>query len=322
MLLDVLRFYREAPRLLADETSPGPSLGEYLETNRYSAGFINRHIMPLGAAVWSTDPRALFDFPAAVFLRFFHNHGLLQMRNRPQWRVISGGSARYVEKLTAPFRDRVRLSSPVESIRRTARHVDVRARGTWERFDAIVIASHGDQALRMLSDPTAREREIVGSFRTQRNVAVLHTDDSILPRCRRAWAAWNYHLLSVDEQQVALTYNMNTLQGIDAPVQFCVTLNHSDSIDESKVLKRITYEHPIYTAQTVAAQQRQAEVNGVNRTYFCGAYWGYGFHEDGVTSALRVCELIADATAARNSPISRPASPQRHPAPHAMEIAG
>jgi uncharacterized protein len=322
MLLDILRFYREAPRLLADETSPGPSLGEYLETNRYSAEFIDLHIMPLGAAVWSTDPRALFDFPAALFLRFFHNHGLLQMRNRPQWRVISGGSARYVEKLTAPFRDRIRLNSPVESIRRTARHVEVRARGTWERFDTIVIASHGDQALRMLSDPTAREREIVGSFRTQRNIAVLHTDDSILPRCRRAWAAWNYHLLSVDEQQVALTYNMNTLQGIDAPVQFCVTLNHSDSIDAPKVLRRITYEHPIYTAQTAAAQKRQAEANGVNRTYFCGAYWGYGFHEDGVTSALRVCEMIGDATGAGSSPILRPASPQRHPAPHAMEIAG
>ena len=183
MLLDILRFYREAPRLLADESSPGPSLGEYLETNRYSAEFINRHIMPLGAAVWSTDPRALFDFPAAVFLRFFHNHGLLQMRNRPQWRVISGGSARYVEKLTAPFRDRIRLNSPVESIRRTARHVDVRARGTWERFDTIVIASHGDQALRMLSDPTAREREIVGSFRTQRNVAYCIPTT---PSCRAA----------------------------------------------------------------------------------------------------------------------------------------
>jgi len=317
MLLDILRFYREAPRILADEASPAPSLGEYLESNRYSGEFINRHIMPLGSAVWSTDPRALFDFPAKVFLRFLQNHGLLQMRNRPQWRVISGGSARYVEKLTAPFRDCIRLSSPVESIRRDDRQVYVRARGTWERFDAIVLASHGDQALRMLADPTPREREIMGSFRTQSNLAVLHTDDSILPRCRRAWAAWNYHLLSVEEQRVALTYNMNTLQGIDAPVQFCVTLNHSDCIDESKVIKRISYEHPIYTAETVAAQKRYVEVNGINRTYFCGAYWGYGFHEDGVKSALRVCEMIG--AVGKGSSIVEPAKALREPAQSAME---
>ena len=243
------------------------------------------------------------------------------MKNRPQWRVIAGGSKRYLEKLTAPFRDRIRLSSAVESIRRNAHHVEIRARGTWERFDTIVIASHGDQALRMLADPTLRECEILGSFRTQRNVAILHTDDSILPRCKRAWAAWNYHLISAGEQRVALTYNMNTLQGIDAPVQFCVTLNHSDFVDASKVLRRITYEHPVYTAETVAAQKRYAEVNGVNRTYFCGAYWGYGFHEDGVKSALRVCEMIRVASTAKSSPLARAVHMVRDPAHSAMEVA-
>jgi len=297
MLSDILRFYREAPRLLAVENSTGPSLGEYLESNHYSGEFIKRHIMPLGSAIWSTDPSAMFDFPAALFLRFFHNHGLLQMKDRPQWRVISGGSARYVEKLTAPFRDRIKLNTRVDSIRRTANSVEVKTRGAWERFDSIAIASHGDHALRMLADPSPIEREILGSFRTQSNATVLHTDDSVLPRTRRARAAWNYHLISAEDQRVAITYNMNVLQRIDAPVNFCVTLNHSDSIDPSKIIKRINYEHPVYDAKAIAAQKRHAEVNGVNRTYYCGAYWGYGFHEDGVKSALRVCAMIRDAAA-------------------------
>lgn len=286
MLRDILRFNRQAPSLL-QSCDDSLSLGDYLQQQAYGHEFIERYIIPMGAAIWSTDPARMQTFPAYSFVRFFHNHGLLSVADRPTWYVIKGGSNQYVKKLIQPFRDRIRLNSRVESIRRFPGHVEITPRNQpTECFDAVFIASHSDQALAMLSDATKQEQEILGAIPYQENTAVLHTDKTILPERRLAWAAWNYHLLQESSSRVALTYNMNILQGLDTPEQFCVTLNNDSAIDESRIIKRMRYHHPVYTPTGMAAQQRQKEINGTNRTYFCGAYWRYGFHEDGVVSAL------------------------------------
>ncbi|MDQ6619435.1 MAG: FAD-dependent oxidoreductase [Pseudomonadota bacterium] len=298
MIRDILRFNREAPGLL--ETDTDIALGTYLAERRYSAEFIGDYLLPMGAAIWSTESRRVLDFPARYFVRFFHNHGMLSVNDRPQWRAIRGGSARYVEKLVARFRDRIRLNTPVESVRRLPDRVIVRTRGgDTQAFDAAFIACHSDQALRLLADPSGVEREVLGAIRYQENEAVLHTDTSLLPRTRKAWAAWNYHVLPQASERVALTYNMNILQTLSAPETFCVTLNRTESIDPRRIIRRITYHHPMYTPPAVAAQQRQAEVNGVNRTYYCGAYWRYGFHEDGVVSALNALQHFDEASHAQ-----------------------
>lgn len=280
MLAEIVRFNREAPRLLASPDSP--TLGEYLAANKYSRAFIGDYLVPMGAAIWSTEPGLMFGFPARFFMRFLANHGMLSIDDRPQWRVIQGGSARYVEKLVAPFRQRIRLNTPVRSVRRTRDAVLVDG----ERFDSTFIACHSDQALRMLSDPSPSEREVLGAIRYQKNEAVLHTDTAILPRRRRAWAAWNYHVLPEHEGPVALTYNMNILQSLHASETYCVTLNRTKDIDPARILKRLVYHHPLFTPAAVAAQKRHSELNGARRTYYCGAYWRFGFHEDGVVSAL------------------------------------
>jgi predicted NAD/FAD-binding protein len=288
MLADILRFYRESPELLQSEDDT-TTLGEYLERNGYSRPFLDLHILPLGGAIWSTSAEEMFGFPARYFVRFFHQHGFLQIRNRPQWRVIKGGSHRYVEALTGPFRRRIRLSTPVKSVSRGAGGVTVVLDdGRQEHFDAVVLATHSDGALGLLSDPSDREREILGAIHYQANETVLHTDESLLPRRRRAWASWNAHLPAEEAGRVTITYNMNILQSLDSPRTFCVTLNRGDEIDPRAVLKRMVYHHPKYTPEAVSAQRRHSEINGVNRTYYCGAYWGFGFHEDGVNSALAV----------------------------------
>jgi predicted NAD/FAD-binding protein len=214
------------------------------------------------------------------------NHGLLSVSNRPVWRVIQGGSQRYVEKLTAPFAGRIRSNTPVLGLRRHASHVDVRLAGGCERFDAVFLACHSDQALHLLDAPTALETEVLGAIPYQANEAVLHTDTRLLPKRRGAWAAWNYLMPNGPGGRVSLTYNMNILQGLDAPETLCVTLNASDQIDPARILKRISYQHPLFTPGGIAAQGRQREINGTGRTYYCGAWWRNGFHEDGVVSAL------------------------------------
>lgn len=290
MIRDILRFNREAPALLAS-AGDDITLGDYLAAQRYSRAFIEHYIIPMGAAIWSTDAQNMQRFPARYFVRFFHNHGMLSVDQRPQWRVIQGGSARYVEKLTAPFRERIRLRTPVEWIRRLPGQVLVKARGIEvERYDQVFLACHSDQALALLTDASAAEREVLGAIPYQENEAVLHTDTRLLPRRKLAWAAWNYHVLPQVRERVALTYNMNMLQGLNAPTPFLVTLNHSAAIDPAKIIKRIRYHHPLYTRAGVAAQARQAEINGALNTYFCGAYWRFGFHEDGVVSALNALE--------------------------------
>jgi len=286
MVRDILRFNREAPRLL-EAADDGLGLGDYLQAQGYGRRFIEHYVVPMGAAIWSTDPALMLRFPARFFVRFLHNHGMLSVNDRPAWRTIRGGSARYVDRLTAPFRDRIRLRTPVESIRRLPGMVMVKPQGgAAERFDAVFFACHSDQALRLLADPSREERDVLGAIPYQENEAVLHTDARLMPRRRLAWAAWNYHLPARPRARVALTYNMNILQSLDAPEPFLVTLNRSEDIDPAKVIKRITYHHPLYTPAGVAAQARQGEINGAMRTYYCGAYWRNGFHEDGVVSAL------------------------------------
>jgi predicted NAD/FAD-binding protein len=294
MIAEILRFHREAPELLADDGDE-TTLGAYLDAQRFRGRFVDDYLVPMGAAIWSTDPTKMFDFPARFFVRFLHNHGMLAVDDRPTWRVIRGGSARYVERLVAPWRDRVRLDSPVDRIRRLPAGVMVGACGSEERFDHVFLACHADQALRMLADASNAEREILGALPYQRNEALLHTDTSLLPRLPRARAAWNYHRLSGPRGGVALTYDMNVLQGLRSRHTFCVTLNASEHVDPRRVLARIDYDHPLFTPAGAAAQRRHGEISGVDRTHYCGAYWRYGFHEDGVVSALEALERFDEA---------------------------
>jgi len=296
MIRDILRFNREAPALLDGEREI--SLNAWLREGNYGREFTEHYILPMAAAIWSAEPGMMGAMPARFFVRFFKNHGLLSVNDRPQWRVIQGGSRNYVEPLTAPFRDRIRLKCPVEWVRRHPTHVQVKPwGGPAERFDEVIIATHSDQALRLLVDPTAKEREILGAIPYQENEAVLHTDARLLPRRKLAWAAWNYHLPAQPRDRVAVTYNMNILQGLDGPETFCVTLNRSETIDPARILYRTTYHHPVFTAAGVKAQARRAEISGVNRTWYCGAYWSYGFHEDGVNSGLAAARGLLERQA-------------------------
>jgi predicted NAD/FAD-binding protein len=291
MIAEVPRFQRAARELL-NRNDENLSLREWLANERFSGDFVERLIVPQAAAVWSLDPDQLWSFPAVFLARFFENHGMLGLLGRPKWRTISGGSARYVDALTAGFRDRLRLGSPVDAVTRAGDHVEVKARGMEaERFDHVVIATHADQSLAMLTDATRPEREILGAIPFQHNEVVLHTDRRLLPRRPRAWASWNYHVLERPRARATVTYHLNRLQAFESRDQFCVTLNLTDRIDPSRVLRRIDCEHPVYTRAGVAAQRRISEISA-DRTHFCGAYWGWGFHEDGVNSALRVARSL------------------------------
>ncbi len=296
MIQDILRFNRQALELLAE--GPEIRLGDYLAQNGYGQDFIDYYIIPMGSAIWSTEARQMLQFPARFFVRFFHHHGMLTVNDRPQWRVIRGGSASYVEALTAGFRDRIRLNTPVAEVRRLKRSVRVKpVGGVEESFDWVFFACHSDQALAMLNDPSAAEREVRGAIPYQENSIYLHTDRSLLPKRKLAWAAWNYHVTAKPLDRVAVTYNMNILQGLDAREQILVTLNHTDHINPAKVIKRLTYHHPVYTTDGTLAQARHGEISGINRTAYCGAYWRNGFHEDGVVSALAALRHFREATA-------------------------
>ncbi len=294
MIADVPRFQRAARELL--RSSAEPSLREWLGGLGLTEPFVERVIVPQAAAVWSSDPDRMWTFPARFLVQFFDNHGMLGLGGRPRWRTVQGGSRRYVEALVAPFGDRLRLSTPIRTVERFEDGVEVTpAGGEPERFDEVVLAAHADQSLAMLPDATALEREVLGSFPYQANEAVLHTDRSLLPRRRRAWASWNYHLLdepSGPAGPVSVTYHMNRLQSLRADREFCVTLNRTEAIDPAAIIRTIAYAHPVYTREGHAAQRRHAQVSGHNRTHYCGAYWGWGFHEDGVESAFRAVEAL------------------------------
>ncbi len=305
MLRDILRFNREAPALLL-RSDDKLTISQFLKRHHYSRTFIDQYLVPMGAAIWSTDPATMREFPAQYFVRFFNNHGMLTVNDRPQWYVVKGGSKSYVEKLTAPFRDRIRLRTPVAGVRRCGDGVMVTtASGESIRFDYAFIATHSDQALGLLQDPSPLEREVLGAIPYQTNDAVLHTDSSLLPRKRRAWAAWNYHIPREEQAQVSVTYNMNILQGLEAPETFCMTLNDNGRIDPARVIRRMRYAHPMYNRTGVAAQNQQSAINGPRRTYYCGAYWGFGFHEDGVVSALNALKHFQTESTDAQLPIRR-----------------
>jgi uncharacterized protein len=303
MIADILRFNRSARELLATQDD-ALTLSDYLRHGGYSQAFTERYIVPMGRAIWSATGESMLSFPARFFVDFFDRHGFLNVDDRPVWRAIKGGSREYARRLVAPFRDRIRLSTPVAGVRRDADGIALRtARGDVERFDHVFFACHSDQALKILDDPSPLESELLGAFPYQRNDALLHTDTRMLPRRPLARAAWNYHLLEKTSGPVALTYDMNVLQTLAAPEVFMVTLNRGGDIDASKVLGEYSYEHPVYTPGAVAAQRRRAEISGVNRTYYCGAYWRYGFHEDGVVSALWALADFARASGDGAAPI-------------------
>lgn len=294
MLLDILRFYREAPALLKTNGN-GPTLGEFMDRHGYSEYFVDKHIIPMISAVWSADRAVIREFPARYFVQFFYNHGFLQVSRRPQWRVITGGSHEYVKRLTARYRDNIRLRCPIQSIQRQADRVSVKPRrGDAEEFDTVVLATHSDQALRLLVDPSERERDILSRIAYQRSEVVLHTDAALLPRRPLARASWNYHITREPVSAPTITYYMNSLQNFRSKDDFCVTLNRTEAIQADRRIHELIYHHPVYTDHAIGAQKRHQEINGVNRTHYCGAYWGYGFHEDGVNSALKVCKQFGE----------------------------
>jgi len=285
MIRDILRFNKTSLELLADGNEI--KLGDYLTQGNYSQQFIDQYIVPMGAAIWSTDAKQMLSFPARFFVRFFHHHGMLTVNDRPEWRTISGGSASYVYALTAPFKHKIRLNTPVESVRRLKTSVRVKPiNGEEEKFDFVFFACHSDQALKMLLDKTAEETQILGAIPYQENTIFLHHDINLMPKRKLAWAAWNYHVTNPASNKVAVTYNMNILQGLQSVEPLLVTLNHTHDIHPDKVIKRLTYMHPVYTLAGAAAQARHSEISGINRTAYAGAYWRNGFHEDGVVSAL------------------------------------
>jgi len=296
MVRDLLRFYREAPALLA-QFGPGPSLGTYLTQGNYGAAFRDEHIVPMASALWSSPAARILDFPARYLVQFMANHQMLQVAGRPAWRVIRGGSASYVRAMRAGWHARERLDCPVVSVRRRRGGVDVVSAAGVETFDELVLACHSDQALALLADPSPAECEILGAMPYEANDAVLHTDASVLPRERKAWAAWNVYVPRESGQPCQVSYCMNLLQGVTSREPFIVTLNRTQAIDPARVLRRMQYHHPLYTAASVAARARREEISGHRRTWYAGAYWGWGFHEDGVRSAM----AVVDSLRARNA---------------------
>lgn len=292
-LAEILRFNREAKRLIADGS--GGTLADFLATHRLSGALAEEYVFPLTSAIWSTDPRRIMEAPARFLLRFLDNHRLLNLTGRPVWRVIRGGSRQYVERLIQPFRARIFVGTPVRQLRRGAAGVEVVTDSGRARFDHVVVAAHSDQALAMLDRPTRRESAVLGAIRYQANPAVLHTDVSVLPRRRRAWASWNYRTPREAGRPVAVTYNMTRLQSLPTETTYCVSLNLNDVIDERRVIARFDFRHPLFDRAAVAAQGRHAEVSGADRIHYCGAYWGHGFHEDGVVSALAVARRLGVA---------------------------
>lgn len=293
MVRDILRFNKESVADLdAGKVSNSQTLGEYLQNNQYSEGFKRQYLTAMGSAIWSADCATILDFPLSFFLRFFRNHGLLSVQDQPQWRVIEGGSREYLRPLCQRFEQRIFTGCPVTRINRRANQVTLEmADGRKLSFDQVVLATHSDQALALLDEPSPAERNILGALPYQTNDVVLHTDTRLLPRNRKTWSSWNYSL-GTGQDRAVVTYNMNILQGLTAPETFCVTLNNSAAINPVKILGRFSYDHPVFSVAGIAAQQRWEEINGQRNTWYCGAYWQNGFHEDGVVSALRVANAL------------------------------
>ena len=295
MIKDILKFNRIAiSELEAIERTT--TINDFLKKHKFGSQFIDNYIVPMGAAIWSTSASKTIEMPAAFYIRFFKNHGLLQIFNRPQWFVISGGSKSYIKKIVEGYKDKVKLSTPVKKVRRDDNGVDVffGEKCSSEKFDKVIFATHSDQALRLLEEPSQEEIDILGALPYQKNEAILHTDSGILPKKKITWSSWNF--LNVNKSSpVSLTYNMNILQSLETKIDFLVTLNGSGAIDPKKIIKKILYHHPLFTIDGIEAQKKKHQISGVNNTFYCGAYWGNGFHEDGVNSAIDVSNSLNKA---------------------------
>ena len=293
LLREIARFNREAPALLGAPDADRQTLGEFLESRRFGEAFTHRYLFPMASAIWSASLDAIWSFPALTLIRFFDNHGLLSLNAQPTWKVVAGGSHAYIPRLTAPLSEGVHQGAEIHSVRRSERDVTIAFRDRPAMtFDEVVFTCHGDQVLPLLADASDRERDVFAGFTTTTNTAWLHTDGSVLPAEPRARASWNYRLAAGADVAPTVTYDLNRLQGLETPEQYCVTLNPDGGIDERRVLRRLVYHHPLYTREAIRAQARWAEVSGVNRTHYGGAYWLYGFHEDGLNSARRVASAL------------------------------
>lgn len=295
MVLDIIRFYKQAGELL-NSNDDQLTIGDYLQQNHYSRTFIEDHILPMACALWSGPPHVLENFPARYLVAFLNNHQMLQINERPQWRTICGGSHSYVKAFQTQFKGTIRLNSPVKLINRAKTDVTITTSDDQQQYDQLILACHSDQALKLLADPGFEETEILGAMDYQLNDTVLHTDQSLMPEHPKAWASWNALKLDRPHQQCTVTYDMNLLQNLEASEPLLVTLNCTDLIDPEKILTQRTYHHPVYTPASLAAQKRRQEINGQNRTYYAGAYWGWGFHEDGAKSAQEVVDLLQAIT--------------------------
>jgi uncharacterized protein len=293
LLSEILRFNREAPRLLTESGADRMTLGDFLDARRFSEVFVHRYLLPMASAIWSASLASIRAFPALTMIRFLDNHGLLAVTGQPMWKVVRGGSCTYIPKLTRPFADRVHHGVTISGIARHESGVTMTFRDRPAMaFDEVVLACHGDEVLPLLTDPSDGERDVFSGFRTTTNTVWLHTDESVLPARSDARASWNYRLHGDTDAAPTVTYHLNRLQSLQTAEQFCVTLNPHGDIDERTVVRRMTYQHPLYDREAIRAQERWHEVSGVRRTHYCGAYWYYGFHEDGLRSALRVANTL------------------------------
>ena len=295
LIRDIVRFNKESVAALDDlQLNPSMTLGEYLKQNNYSEAFINYYLIPMGSAIWSTSLNDMMHFPVLFFVRFFKNHGLLSINERPQWRVIKSGSKSYIEKMLPLIGESIRVSTPVNKVARKkincTYHIEITSSDGIETFDHVIFACHSDQALDLLSDPSDEEQRILSALPYRNNEVVLHTDDSLLPNKKMAWSSWNYHLTGSSDNPAAVTYDMNILQNLDCRKTICVTLNNTNAIDPNKIIETYQYSHPVFTQDGIQAQKEWESINHIKNTSFCGAYWLNGFHEDGVNSALRVVE--------------------------------
>lgn len=298
MIRDILRFNKEATsyyQKIKDAIFEEKTLEEFLLSNRYSEEFTEHYIMPMGAAIWSASRQEMRHFPLNYFVRFFHHHGLLQVNDRPKWRTLVNGSKSYIPKLTDNFKHNIHLNSPVQSVRRNATGISLTTGGKTMDFDHVIFATHADQTMKILETPTHDETSIMKGFAYRPNDIILHTDTSVLPKRKLAHASWNYYLPKSLRERVAVTYHMNILQNIPSPEKFLVSLNMDEFIDPKKIIKMIPYSHPVYDVSSVTSQQRWGDISGKDRVHFCGAYWGNGFHEDGVKSAVKVMEKFGIA---------------------------
>lgn len=290
---EILAFNRDAKKFLTQNNNPGTTIKEFLNRHKYSERFVNCYLIPMMAAIWSKNKADTFNCSAHFIFQFYANHGLLELYDRPTWYVIAEGSKNYIGPMVRKLKEKIYLNQKVENIKRENNRVILKCADQEYTFDCVIIATHSDQALKLLSNPSAEEINILSAIKYTQNEVILHTDDRIMPKRKLSWASWNY--LDNESTTPTLTYYMNRLQSLTSPIDFFVSLNLTDNIDANKIIKRLQYGHPCLDALAMKAQQQIALINGMNNTYFVGSYWGYGFHEDGVNSAINTCKLIGDA---------------------------